>query len=305
MVKSCGGCANRFVRGSSISFHRFPPEGTESRERWIAAIRRKDWRPDEFSYVCSSHFVSGKRSRDPKSPDYVPSIFFFLSSPDKRAKQSQLAYYSRHSMKHSTRVENEVYLKEKQARKAEEARKKREEKIDSAREAAVKAAEEASSAAHTLLQLGETVEAITPDCDTRACQTDIGGDDLLADAKECCQLQAQLHTMRESSISEFSEERLHGDDGRVKFYTGLPSFGHLQAVYRLVVGGVDAASSSVVPMFHQFVAVYASEISLRDLTLQKVFAFCTSRTIFQKQIPVLLRLISLRKPLANRRSFVC
>ena len=243
------------MRGSSISFYRFPPEGTESRERWIAAIRRKDWRPNEFSYVCSSHFVSGKRSRDPKSPDYVPSIFSFLSSPDKRAKQSQLVYYSRHSMKHSTRVKNEVFLKEKQARKAEEARKKREERIDGAREAAVKAAEEASSAARTLLQLGGTVEAITPDCDTRACQTDIGGDDLLADAKECGKLQTQLHTMRESSISEFSEERLHGDDGRVKFYTGLPSFGHLQAVYRLVVGGVDDADSLVVPMFHQFVAV--------------------------------------------------
>ena len=159
--------------------------------------------------------------------------------------------------------------------------------IDSAREAAVKAAEEASSAAHTLLQLGETVEAITPDCDTRACQTDIGGDDLLADAKECCQLQAQLHTLRESSISEFSEKRFHGDDGRVKFYTGLPSFGHLQAVYRLVVGGVDDASSSVVPMFHQFVAVLCKlRLNLMDQDLayrlnvtQPTFSRCFTKWI--------------------------
>ena len=73
MVKSCCavGCVNHLTKGSSLSFYRFPTDN-DRRRRWISAINRKDWRPTQYSYVCSAHFVSGKKSDDPVSPDYVP-----------------------------------------------------------------------------------------------------------------------------------------------------------------------------------------------------------------------------------------
>ena len=42
-----------------VSFFRFPVD-TQQRDRWIAALRREDWLPTQYSRVCSAHFVSGK-----------------------------------------------------------------------------------------------------------------------------------------------------------------------------------------------------------------------------------------------------
>ena len=47
---------------SGLSFYRFP----------VASDRRSEkenWQ-HERSWVCSAHFVSGKKSEDPLSPDY-------------------------------------------------------------------------------------------------------------------------------------------------------------------------------------------------------------------------------------------
>jgi len=85
MGKSCCavGCTNRFSKGGGISFYRFPTE-PERRERWIAAVNRKDWAPTNYTWICSQHFVSGSKSDDPLSPNYVPSIFSFVKTPVKR-----------------------------------------------------------------------------------------------------------------------------------------------------------------------------------------------------------------------------
>ena len=52
------GCKNRQGK-SAERFYRFPTE-VQKREAWIAAIKRKNWVPTEYSRVCSAHFVSGK-----------------------------------------------------------------------------------------------------------------------------------------------------------------------------------------------------------------------------------------------------
>lgn len=33
------------------------------------------WQPMAHSLVCSDHFIGNKRSKDPRSPVYVPSVF--------------------------------------------------------------------------------------------------------------------------------------------------------------------------------------------------------------------------------------
>ena len=87
MEKSCCavGCTNRFSKGMSAHFYRFPGDPAR-RARWIAAVNGKDWTPNEHSWICSDHFISGEKSNDPLSPNYMSSIFKHLSSPFKRKR---------------------------------------------------------------------------------------------------------------------------------------------------------------------------------------------------------------------------
>ena len=98
MGKSCCavGCTNRCYKGCGLEFYRFPRD-SERRRQWVAAVNRKNWVPNEFSWICSSHFVGGKKSNDPKSPAYTPSrsIFNHVKSPKKRKAADDLRRFCR------------------------------------------------------------------------------------------------------------------------------------------------------------------------------------------------------------------
>ena len=51
-------CTNRHSKEKGIKFYRFPKD-PERRRRWIAAIRREGWEPNDGSRICAAHFVSG------------------------------------------------------------------------------------------------------------------------------------------------------------------------------------------------------------------------------------------------------
>ncbi|XP_008326716.1 uncharacterized protein LOC103391988 isoform X2 [Cynoglossus semilaevis] len=76
MVHTCvvAGCRNRRTPGTTLSFYRFPRD-PERKQRWIAAVNREGWVPNDGSRLCSTHFISGKQVKNPRSPDYVPSVF--------------------------------------------------------------------------------------------------------------------------------------------------------------------------------------------------------------------------------------
>ena len=61
MGKCCcvPGCSNQYSKYNGLHFYRFPAD-LNRRNAWIAAISRKDWVPTEYSWVCSSHFISGE-----------------------------------------------------------------------------------------------------------------------------------------------------------------------------------------------------------------------------------------------------
>ena len=63
MVHSCCayGCTNRMEKQKKLGFFRFPSKGKEKdrRERWIRALKRKDWNPTANSRICGDHFVNG------------------------------------------------------------------------------------------------------------------------------------------------------------------------------------------------------------------------------------------------------
>ncbi len=58
-------------------------------------MNRKDWQPGESSRVCSAHFVSGEKSNNPLSPDYIPTLFTFTASPVKKRLRSSAARFDR------------------------------------------------------------------------------------------------------------------------------------------------------------------------------------------------------------------
>lgn len=61
MVHTCvvAGCRNRRTPGTTLSFYRFPRD-PERKQRWIAAVNRAGWVPNDGSRLCSTHFISGK-----------------------------------------------------------------------------------------------------------------------------------------------------------------------------------------------------------------------------------------------------
>ena len=99
MTKSCCavGCSNRYRKGSGISFSRFPSKkkNEELHKKWVAALRRADWEPDDHAWICSVHFVGGKRSTDPLSPAYLPQLFEHVRTPRKRQLERQFAAHNR------------------------------------------------------------------------------------------------------------------------------------------------------------------------------------------------------------------
>ena len=60
MVHTCvvAGCRNRRTPGTTLSFYRFPRD-PERKQRWIAAVNREGWVPNDGSRLCSTHFISG------------------------------------------------------------------------------------------------------------------------------------------------------------------------------------------------------------------------------------------------------
>ena len=76
MVVSCCAvnCKARYVKGSGVSFFRFP-SNTKQREAWIKAVSRAKWSPSVHDRLCENHFVGKKPSVDPTNVDYFPTIF--------------------------------------------------------------------------------------------------------------------------------------------------------------------------------------------------------------------------------------
>ena len=107
MVKNCCvvGCRNEYRIGSGIHFYRFPTD-PECRSKWIAAISCADWQPNEYSWLCSEHFVSGEKSNNPLAPNYIPTLFSLVESPVKSKMVARLEDFNRRKAMKRWRVEN-------------------------------------------------------------------------------------------------------------------------------------------------------------------------------------------------------
>uniref|UniRef100_A0A2S2NZV2 THAP domain-containing protein 9 n=1 Tax=Schizaphis graminum TaxID=13262 RepID=A0A2S2NZV2_SCHGA len=83
MVISCAafGCTNRQFKGNTIQFHRFPLKRTEVLQKWIKEVRRKNFVPSKYSFLCSEHFLDSDYQIRPGATikllneNAIPSVF--------------------------------------------------------------------------------------------------------------------------------------------------------------------------------------------------------------------------------------
>lgn len=83
MVQSCSayGCKNRYHKDKNISFHKFPLARPDVCGKWVAAMKRRNFKPTKYSNICSQHFTRDCFKRECNNrvlkDNAVPSLFTF------------------------------------------------------------------------------------------------------------------------------------------------------------------------------------------------------------------------------------
>ncbi|KAM9735212.1 THAP domain-containing protein 1 [Menidia menidia] len=83
MVQTCSayGCKNRYHKDKDISFHKFPLARPDVCGKWVAAMRRNNFKPTKYSNICSQHFTKDCFKRECNNrvlkENAVPSLFIF------------------------------------------------------------------------------------------------------------------------------------------------------------------------------------------------------------------------------------
>ena len=73
MIKSCCavGCKNVFVskrKGGKLLFYNFPAD-KDLRRKWIAAVKRENWTPNEYTTICRWFGTDATAQIPPESDD--------------------------------------------------------------------------------------------------------------------------------------------------------------------------------------------------------------------------------------------
>uniref|UniRef100_UPI0037E8A16F THAP domain-containing protein 1 n=1 Tax=Semicossyphus pulcher TaxID=241346 RepID=UPI0037E8A16F len=83
MVQTCSayGCKNRYNKDKDISFHKFPLARPDVCGKWVAAMRRNNFKPTKYSNICSQHFTKDCFKMECNNrvlkDNAVPSLFTF------------------------------------------------------------------------------------------------------------------------------------------------------------------------------------------------------------------------------------
>ena len=222
MVKHCCavGCHNTYKKGSGIQFYRFPTD-PERRSKWVNAVSREGWTPSEYSWICSKHFISGTKSNNPLAPNYVQTIFSHVESPAKRRMEGRMDdFYRRQSMKWR-RVSSTI----------DEATTVNTDDLPDSqvtdKHPQVTDEQLVSNATEELSQ--RTPPSIEEQLQSRVKELE---KELETLQKHRHEENLALHSMKSSFL--FRGDQLSDDDKKVKYYTGLPSYSVLKAIFDFV-----------------------------------------------------------------------
>ncbi|CAM1293284.1 Uncharacterised protein r2_g235 [Pycnogonum litorale] len=189
-------------RDSGVSLYRIPADPERS-NRWIAAIRRDKWEHNKWTRLCSQHFISGAKSDDPLSPDWIPSIFSFTTTPEKAKKRITIEAYNRRVKSKKTRKVTQEHVPN-EIKKSDES---------------------------------EETFIDVRDMPTRemGTQTDMTGSDIDSIVTECKQLRNENLALKElKDRIKFDFDVFRDNDEKVCQFTGISSFAVLVAVFNYI-----------------------------------------------------------------------
>lgn len=286
MVKHCCvvGCHNTYKKGSDIQFYRFPTD-PERRSKWVNAVSREGWTPLEYSWICSKHFTSGTKSNNPLAPNYVPTIFNHVESPVKRRMEGKMDDFNRRqSMKRK-----HVSLT-----------------IDEA--TTINAGDFPDSQVtdkHAQVTNEQLVSNATEEFSQ--CTPPSIEEQLQARVKE---LEKELETLQKHRDEEnlalqsmkssfpFKGDQLLDDDKKVKYYTGLPSYSVLKAIFDFVSTDLKLPSHIIngkKTLFEQLVLVLMKlrlNLGDQDLAYRFQIGQATASRYFNSWLDVLYSSLS-------------
>ncbi|XP_047456155.1 uncharacterized protein LOC125017282 isoform X2 [Mugil cephalus] len=228
MVHTCvvAGCRNRRTPGTTLSFYRFPRD-PERKQRWIEAVNREGWVPNDGSRLCSTHFISAPLSPEMKEP----GAFEVLDKQEARVEAANALLFLQGQGRSSADAQNQAPPPEEKEPEPEPI------------------AEESASSSVSDEDEDDDEESVCDSKKGRFAQTSdapVNFDDVLK------ALRKENQTLRESvEKMSLSENSLRNDAEKVKFYTGLPNYFVLETVMWLLAPHMDAMKNLRLSKFQQ------------------------------------------------------
>lgn len=250
------GCSNDRKKCPDLSFCRVPKiitnQGeeteilsTERRTKWLATISRDDLTEKilENDRVCGIHFHSGKAANlwDRYNPDWTPSLHLGHdkvknTAVTKEQQQLRAQRISDRRKRERERIEEEA-MPRKLAKLHETGERIKDIYVDIEGDAEVSEEEDAENTMAT---------AQTDSGDfTRSCSTQ---------TEECDYMFRSTKSWLPEKSTVFEEDYFEGDDEKVRFYTGLPSWEVLKKTFTFVSPHVNRRSARL-SKFQEFILV--------------------------------------------------
>ncbi|KAK9969189.1 hypothetical protein ABG768_027385 [Culter alburnus] len=239
MVHTCvvAGCRNRRTPGTTLSFYRFPRD-PDRKQRWIAAVNREGWVPNEGSRLCSTHFISGKQVKNPRSPDYVPSVFTSAPLSPNMKEASACEMYD----KQEAQVEaaNALLFLQGQGRFLEA-------------HGQIRSQEEPESVSSSLSSCDEEDDKTEDGIEEEISLTRVNQKGRPSEYESSLEVLKKENMELRESIEKMSltEASFKNDPEKVRFYTGLPNYFVFETVMLLLVPHMKGDKNAKLSKFQQ------------------------------------------------------
>ncbi|XP_022082443.1 uncharacterized protein LOC110974844 [Acanthaster planci] len=307
-------------RNKDVSFYRLPSvlkhQGAKTEElsrrrraRWLTNICRDDLLAKEAAQtstlihlrVCSDHFVGGKPSAlyDRRSPDWAPTLNLGHSNPvvgemdnlDNFVPRDELPNYGSIQTPSGPAVMEKgqcltapmLYMYGQNELTAhhslhfEHSHHHADNLVRAARPEVMRVDMPVPG-----MPISESIKKEV------RCQTDLTQRQMRLNEEDMMTLRGELYQLRQNAACSLLDElAFQNDDGKVRFYTGLPCFGLLLAFFDFVVPHVARSHRNALTPFSEFVMVLMRlrrNLPLQDLAYRFNVSTATASRLFERWI---------------------